>query len=315
LPIRRHGSGWEARIQRGGRRISKTFRSRRDAAEFERRTVQRLEDHRVGRTPQYSLEEALVRWLTGEAALLKDQTGIRSLLRAMEPYVAGRTLNEVADVAEKVKAACIAKGLAPAPINRRLAVLKRVAKLAYKRWGWLENDLGAKIELLPGEKQRSEWVTPAEAKRLIQCAKGPIREAIRWAVLTGLRRGEILAIRPENFKGGGVYLPDSKSGKPRTVPVPGELDPKRFPYGLHPTALSKGFQDARRLARLPHIRFHDLRRTFATWLINGRADISVVRDLLGHSTISMTSRYLGANMELMAKAMSNLPSLRRRSSR
>ena len=141
-------------------------------------------------------------------------------------------------------------------------------------------------------------------------AKPEIREAIRWALLTGLRRGEILAIEPHYFRGKAVYLPDSKSGKPRSVPLPPELDPKKFPFGIHPTALSKGFQDARSKAGLPDIRFHDLRRSYATWLLQGGAGLKEVQDLLGHSNISMTSRYLGSSVEHLRGAVKKLPSLR-----
>ncbi len=212
-------------------------------------------------------------------------------------------------MADEVRTVGVANDLAPAPINRRLALLKRIAKLAYRRWHWLENDLGAKIELLPGEVRRTEWVTPAEGRRLMAAATPDIREAIRWALLTGLRRGEMLGLTPAHFRGRVIYLKDTKSGKPRSVPLAPELDPKRFPFGLRPTYLSKGFQAARGRAGMPHIRFHDLRRSFGTWLVQKRTDAAVIRDLLGHSTLTMTSRYLGTDMTQLAKAMKTMPSL------
>jgi len=309
MPIRRHGKGWEVRIQHGGRRYSKTVGTRSDAVYLEARLRQRVSDSRAGRVPSYTFEEALARWIREELPRLKSQKTYRSLIRAILPFSAGKSLSMVVDMADAIREEGMRKGLGPAPINRRLALVKRIAKLAYKKWGWLENDLGAKISLLPGENFRSQWVTPVEAKKLLAASKGPIREAIRWAVLTGLRRGEILAIRPENFRSGAVYLPDSKSGKPRSVPLPPELDPKKFPYGIHPTALSKGFQAARSRAKLPDIRFHDLRRTYATWLLQGGAGLSEVRDLLGHSNISMTSRYMGSSIEHLRKTVLTLPRL------
>jgi integrase len=309
MPIRRHGAGWEVRIQHGGRRYSKTVATRSDAQYFEARLRQRVNDTRAGRVSGYSIEEALERWLREEFPRLKSQTSHRSIVKALLPHVTGRSLGDITSVADAVRSAGLTAGLAPAPINRRLALLKRLAKLAYRRWHWLENDLGAKIELMPGEVRRTEWVTPAEAKRLMAAAKPDIREAIRWALLTGLRRGELLSITPANFRERVIYLKDTKSGKPRSIPVAQELDPGRFPFGLHPTHLSKGFQDARRIAGMPHIRFHDLRRSFGTWLVQRRTDAAVVRDLLGHSTISMTSRYLGTDLTQLRKAMKTLPSL------
>lgn len=309
MPIRRYRTGWEVRIQHQGKRVSRSFAVFRDAQEFERRYRSRVQDHRVGRTPRHTLSEAFGRWIDEELPRLKSQKWFKSLLTILLPFVKGRSLEEVPEVAEAIIAAGMKSGLAPAPINRRLALLKRVAKLSYRRWKWLDNDLGARIELLPGERKRSQWVTPAEAKRLLTAAKGTIREAIRWALLTGLRRGEILSIVPSSFKGRAVYLPDSKSGKPRSVPLPPGLDPRKFPFGIHPTALSKGFQAARTLAGLPDIRFHDLRRSYATWLLQGGAGLKEVQDLLGHANISMTSRYLGSSVEHLREAVATLPRL------
>lgn len=309
MPIRKHGNGWEVRIQHGGRRHSKTVATRSDAQFLEARLRQRVNDNRAGRESPHSIEEAVQRWLKEELPRLKSQKTYSGLVRAILPHLKGQSLDDVPAVAQAIKNEGMARELSPATINRRLALLKRWAKLAYKRWGWVGNDVGAKIELLSGERRRTEWVTPAEGRRLMAAAAPQIREAIRWALLTGLRRGEILSLTPVSFKDRAVYLPDSKSGHPRAVPLPPELDPRRFPFGIHPTALSKGFQEARERAGLPHIRFHDLRRSYGTWLLQGRADLGAVRDLLGHSNISMTSRYLGSSVQHLRRSIKSLPSL------
>ena len=196
MPVRRHGKGYEVRVQSAGQRFSKTVGNRRDAFELERLVRARLTDRVLGRTPRYSLEEALTRWLTGEAKLLKSYRDLKNKVREMYPHIQGKALSGVVDVAEAVKQAGITGGLLPATINRRLAVLRRVANLAYRQWGWLDVSLGERIRLLPGERQRHVYLTPEEVQKLAAAAPGKaVREAILLAAMSGLRKGELLALK------------------------------------------------------------------------------------------------------------------------
>lgn len=291
MPVRRHGPGWEARVQSAGRRLGKTFTSRRDAQEWEARFRARIADSRVGRAPRYALSEAVNRWLTADAKSLKSYDSLLEKVRVIYPHIQGRALHEVGEVAAAIKAAGMKDGLKPATINRRLAILRRVARLAFRVWGWLDQDVSGRVTLLPGEEQRHVYLKPLEARRLLAAARGKVRDAIRWALLTGLRRGELLAVTPESFQDGALVINVTKSGRPRIVPLPGELDAKRFPHGLTKDELRNGFEAARKKAGLAHVRFHDLRHTYASWLIQGGAMPTAVRDLLGHSSLAVTSRY------------------------
>jgi integrase len=53
----------------------------------------------------------------------------------------------------------------------------------------------------------------------------------------------------------------------------------------------KGFKAACRRAGIEGLRFHDLRHTFASRLVERGVDLITVKDLLGHSTVKMTERY------------------------
>jgi len=291
MPVRKHSRGWEARVQSAGRRFSKTFRSKRDAHEWEAQIRSRINDRELGRTPRYTLEEAVARWLKGEAATLKSYSNLLEKVRVIHPHIQGRALAEVGDVAAAVRAAGLHDKLKPATINRRLAILRRVARLAFRSWGWLDRDISGRITMLPGEAERHVYLTRAQAKRLGAAARGPVREAIRWTLLTGLRRGELLSITPENFRDGAILLAETKSGRPRVIPLPAELNQKRFPYGLTPDTLRNGFEAARARAGLSGIRFHDLRHTYASWLTQAGVMPTALRDLLGHSSLAVTSRY------------------------
>lgn len=291
MPVRRHGKTWEARVQFGGRRLSRSFEHRRDAFEWERRTRGRLEDHRVGRTPQYTLEEALHRWLTGEASTLKSHADLIKKVRTIYPFAKGQALTEIVDVAEALKADAIKRKAAPATVNRKLAILRRVARLAQRQWNWLDQPLGDRITLLPGEKQRHIFLTREGVSSLARHASASVRDAILMASLSGLRRGELLALTPEDRRDDSLVLNDTKNGRPRVVPLPPQAMKISLPIKLSPDGLEWGFREARRKAGLHAVRFHDLRHTYASWLVQSGASLTVVRDLLGHSSLAVTSRY------------------------
>jgi integrase len=309
MPIRRHGKGWEVRLQQNGRRISRSFRSRPDAAEFERRTRQRIEDSRVGRLPSYSLEEAIDRWLGVEAKALKSFGNLQNKVRAIYPHIVGRRLEEAPDAAEAVTKAGIEAGLKPATINRRLAILRRVARLAFRRWKWLASDVSGRIALLPGEEARTVQATPSQVDALLAHAKPRTRAAIIWASLTGLRKGELQRVRPHDFQGRRIVVERTKTGKPRRVPLASSLRPQAFPYGLTGPELEEDFRAARKAAGMPWLQFRDLRRTCGSWIVQRTKSLKAAQDFLGHTTIAITARHYAHLLdEHLDEAAASLPS-------
>ena len=70
--------------------------------------------------------------------------------------------------------------------------------------------------------------------------------------------------------------------------------------------LKKGFKKALQLAGIPHIRFHDMRHSFATRLIRAGVDIITAQKLLGHSKITMTERYAHSLADVKMAAVRKL---------
>jgi integrase len=74
--------------------------------------------------------------------------------------------------------------------------------------------------------------------------------------------------------------------------------PAEYVLGLNPSTkmgarnLLRAYYQARKKAGLEDVRFHDLRHTFATRLVQAGVDLYVVKELLGHKTITMTMRYV-----------------------
>ena len=263
----------------------------------------------MGRTPGYSLEEALARWLTGEAASLKSHTDLIKKVRTIYPYAVGCALGEIVTVAERLKADALKAKAAPATVNRKLAILRRVARLAFRQWGWLSEPLGDRITLLPGERQRHVYLTPEQVQNIARRATPRIRDAILLAALTGLRRGELLKLTAADRQDGALVLGDTKNGRPRIVPLPPEAAKIRLPIGLSFDQLRHGWDDACAAAGVKGARFHDLRHTYASWLVQAGSSLTIVRDLLGHSSLAVTSRYAHLSTSHLREAVKGLPTV------
>jgi integrase len=310
MPIRRHGQGYEVRIQRAGQRISRSFRSRRDAAEFERRSLQRIEDGRVGRLQSHTLAEAIDRWLGGEAKSLRSFRNLQNKVRAIYPHIVGRRLEEAPEAAEAIVKAALADGLQVPTINRRLAIVRRVCRLAHRRWRWLQHDEAGRIAFLPGEEPRYVQATKEQADKLLRAAKGRTREAIRWAAGTGLRAGELRAIRPENFVNGSIIITKSKTSRPRLVPLQRGLSARSFPYGLTDREVGEAYRRARSAAGMPWLQFRDLRRTFGSWVVQRTKSLKAAQDLLGHSTPTITAKHYAHLLEGdLREAVNTIPNV------
>jgi integrase len=153
-----------------------------------------------------------------------------------------------------------------------------------------------------------------EEKRLLAACDGVrsryLRPAVVLALNTGMRRGELLSLewqRVDLIHGRIRILKAKTKSSERSIPLNGTsyallselaqnkksllVFPSNRKVGERFLDLKKGFKKAVRLAGIAPIRFHDLRHTFATRLVQAGVDIITVQHLLGHAKISMTARY------------------------
>jgi len=151
-------------------------------------------------------------------------------------------------------------------------------------------------------------------------------EIVRVAAYTGLRRGELVALRwrdvdfarhkivVQRSVSADVEATSTKSRRARDVPLPdqaaGALDRlsqrrdftrpddyvfvNRLGRRLDGSALRRRVERARERAGLRPLRFHDLRHTYGSLLVAGGVDLASVKAAMGHSRITTTERYLHA---------------------
>lgn len=204
------------------------------------------------------------------------------------------------------------KGNKPATINRHIATIKHMFTKAVE-WDMVEEETLKRIrkaKLLEENNRRLRYLSKEECQELVNACADHLKPIVITALNTGMRRGEILSLKWENvdLKHGFILLDMTmtKNGERREIPVNDTLratltgiqrrldipyvfwDPSTgLPYG----DIKNSFKGACRRAGIKDFRFHDLRHTFASYLVMAGIDIATVRELLGHKTLTMTLRY------------------------
>jgi integrase len=201
----------------------------------------------------------------------------------------------------------------PATVNRELTLLRHMFAKAVK-WNLLAANPLRGVRSLEVPDSLDRILELDEEKRLLaacDCVRSHyLRPAVLLALNTGMRRGEILSLewqRVDLIHGRIRILNAKTKSSARSIPLNAtsyallcEIARSKKSFLVFPSNrkvgerfldLKKGFKKAVQLARITPIRFHDLRHTFATRLVQAGVDIITVQHLLGHAKISMTARY------------------------
>ena len=196
--------------------------------------------------------------------------------------------------------------LSAATVNRPLALLRCLLRLAHDEWG--ELDAVPKIRTEKEPQGRLRWLVQEEAARLLEaCRKSrnlALADLVEFSLFTGIRRGEALGLtwdRVDRARG-VIRLEITKSGRRREVPLSANADavlarrwgPEARSYvfvSRNWNSFRSAWETALSVAGIEGFRFHDLRHTFASWLVQRGRTLKEVQEALGHQTITMTMRY------------------------
>ncbi len=221
----------------------------------------------------------------------------------------------------------------PATVNRCLATLRRMLRLAAK---WKLLDRVPCIELLPGEGVR-DYVLSREAEKgyLAKCPE-PLRAIAQFGIETGLRIGEVLALRwpdvsldPVGAAGRGfVRVRQGKSqNAKRTVPLTagardvlmaqGRISKSEFVFvredGVRPVSRFRVAHQHTRVRNDLNMAsgfvIHSFRHTMLTRLGEAGVDAFTIMRIAGHSTIVVSQRYVHPVPETIERAIDRLEAM------
>ena len=208
---------------------------------------------------------------------------------------------------ERFQTHLLAKGLSKSRVNRYIASLKSFF-YRHLEWGNVQKNPAKGVKMFP-EAMRVRYLELGQIELLVDHCSERLKPIVLVALLTGLRKGDILKLRwndidIENRK---VHLLQGKTKNPLVVSMSEALVSvlKAIPVYLDSPHVFN--DDGKRLTRFGWLRadfikaveaagikdftFHDLRHTFATHQRFLGKDITVIKELLGHRTTKMTERY------------------------
>ncbi len=204
----------------------------------------------------------------------------------------------------------------PGTVQRELGILKTMLNQAI-RWGLIAKNPAALRTVSGSNKPRERLLSEDEIKALLEASPPLLQDLIEAALLTGMRRGELLALeeRDCDFLREQIRVCDSKTGHARSIPMHPRAKEILWRLcrgvGAHRVFplvnVQRPFSRARAASGVRDLRFHDLRHCAASYLFMAGADPRTVMQILGHSDPRTTLRvYAMVSTEHMREAIHRL---------
>lgn len=238
----------------------------------------------------------------------------------IKPILGDSRLNDITPARiEKIKDAM--KNKAPATVNHALAVIRQMFNAAKKAGIYTNDNPASQVKQLKKDNRRIRFLTKEEAQTLFaelsKCKTSNLYDMSLLGLHCGLRANEIFSLQriDLDFNNKKIAIRDPKGCfnrfanmtaavfemlKRRTqsklpqdyvfVSAKGEKIKEvsnQFQRIVDSIGLNKGITDTRN-----KVVFHTLRHTFASWLAMAGVDIYTIKELMGHSDIKMTQRYM-----------------------
>lgn len=324
--FRKRGDKWQARVQRSGQGpISKSFNTKPDAVKWARNIESQLDLGTFApKQTMPHLMPLMVRYVEEVTPTKKGDSQERyRAAQWKKTKLVDMQLDKITGEVVALYRDARLKEVSANTVRLELAFLSVVFEQCRKEWGLAVSNPVRQIRMPKPGKPRQRRLEAGEEDALLAACKTSrayyLHSFVVLAIETGMRSGEMLAMRWEhvNLTNRTVFLPDTKSGSPRTVPLstralkainalPRSINGRLFRSGYH--SIHNAFKLALTKAQatqpdsetfLRGLRFHDLRHEAVTRLFEKGLNPIEVGMVSGHKTLSMLQRYTHLRAEAL----------------
>ena len=329
--IYKRGNSWCVGFTVNGRRVRETVGPNKKIAQkvLSLRMTQVLENRyfppnrQVGRMP---FNEFVQMYLERVVSLMKSIRTERNRVKRWVKDLGIRPIGQITRAEIESWRREKMSRCKPATINRDLSRLRHMLNIAVE-WELLEKSPMQGMKFLRENNARTRYLSVDECHRLIDSCMAPhIRAIVTVALHTGMRLGEILNLRWQDldFSSGFILVRDSKNGQARQVPMDSMIStvlrswPRLSDQDIVFTSvmtggrivdIRAGFLNSCKRAGITGLHFHDLRHTFASQFVMAGGDIYILKEILGHKSITNSQRYAHLSPTYKIKAIDRMNTL------
>lgn len=267
-------------------------------------------------------DDAVEKWLMDKAekrSLKSDQSNIRWL----NTFLSGVPLRDIdSEVVAFLRKKKIASGASNATVNRMLALLRAILRMAVTEWEWMHS--APNVRLLREPLRRIRFLSPNQAVRLLAELPPHLAAMAAFSLATGLRRANVTGLQwgQVDMKRRIAWFDgdEMKSGNSQAIPL--NDDAMRVlvaRHGVHPVyvftykgnrivqASTAAWYKALERAGIHNFRWHDLRHTWASWHVQSGTPLLALQELGGWESAEMVRRYAHFSQHNLSTFAANLP--------
>lgn len=246
--------------------------------------------------------------------------------RWLDRHLGGKILQTITRAAiDRITDAKLVEGVSNATVNRVLEIVRAVLRKCVNEWEWLER--APSVRMLKEPTRRIRFLTRDEAQRLLAALPEHLADMAAFSLATGLRRANVTRLQWTQVdlvrRNAWVHPDQAKARKAIAVPLNAEavlIIRKRL--GKHPTHVfsfkgrpivqvsTKAWYTALEAAGIEDFRWHDLRRTWASWHVQQGTPLFALQELGGRESSEMVRRYAHLIAEHLAPYADRLCALR-----